>query len=133
MSSNWVGNSTWGQWNVTVRDAQEQLFTRTFDHLVVASGHNQYPYIPTWRGQDAWLANSPVNGPTREIVHSIWYREPQLYANKTVIIVGSGASGQDMASQIVGYANQASVVICDGICPAELQHRYTTRLRTYLK
>lgn len=106
VSSNWVGNSSLGQWNVTVQDHRKQLFTRSFDHIVVASGHNQYPHIPEWRGQDAWLANSPLHSSQRELLHSIWYREPERYTNRSVVVVGGGASGRDMAFQVLGYARE---------------------------
>jgi len=109
VSSNWVGNSTAGQWNATVCDHNKNWQHRTFDHLVVASGHNHHPHVPTWRGQKAWLANSPAGGSKREILHSVWYRNPHKYTNLTVIIVGSGASGRDAVSQIAEYARKVSL------------------------
>jgi cation diffusion facilitator CzcD-associated flavoprotein CzcO len=42
-------------------------------------------------------------------LHSVWYRKPDRYANRTVIVVGSGASGRDAASQITGYARKVSL------------------------
>lgn len=70
---------------------------KSFDHLVVANGHNQYPSIPTWPGQDEWLKNSPSSGPKREILHTVFWRDPSRYAGRTVVVVGGGASGRDAA------------------------------------
>lgn len=109
LTSNWVGNATVGHWNVTIRNHAEQLQQRTFDHLVVATGHNHYPNIPTWPGQQEWLENSPRNGPRREILHSIWYRNPEKYTNRSVIVMGSGASGRDAGAQIREYARKVSI------------------------
>lgn len=106
VSTNWVGNSTVGHWNVTIRDHKEHSQQRAIDHLVVASGHNHYPHAPQWPGQEEWLNNSPIAGHEREILHSIWYRSPERYSNRSTIVVGSGASGRDAASQISEYARK---------------------------
>ncbi|KAH7926419.1 FAD/NAD(P)-binding domain-containing protein [Leucogyrophana mollusca] len=100
LSSSWVGDSTMGHWQVVVQDHRGENLTKSFDHLVVANGHNHEPHIVTFPGQDDWLQNSPKGGPPREILHSIWYREPERYINRTVVVVGSGASGRDAASQV---------------------------------
>ncbi|EGN95030.1 hypothetical protein SERLA73DRAFT_77046 [Serpula lacrymans var. lacrymans S7.3] len=100
LSSSWTGNSTNGVWNVVLRDHNHNKIIRTHDHIVVANGHNHYPHTPQFAGQDAWLRNSPVDGPKREMLHSIWYREPEKFTNRSVVVVGSGASGRDAASQV---------------------------------
>lgn len=106
LSASWVGTPEEGRWDVLVADQDGHQTRRPFDHLVVANGHNHYPHISTFPGQDEWLRHS--NG--REILHSIFYREPQRYANQTVIVVGSGASGRDAASQVVLYARKVAIV-----------------------
>ncbi|KAG9311854.1 hypothetical protein JVU11DRAFT_8106 [Chiua virens] len=47
----------------------------------------------------------PVGGSAR-FLHSIFYREPERYTNQTVIVVGSGASGRDAASQVALHARK---------------------------
>lgn len=111
LASNWVGNSSVGYWNVTICDHSQRLLRQRFDHLVVATGHNHYPNIPTWRGQQEWLENSPLNQPSREIVHSMWYRNPERYTNRSVMVVGSGASGRDAGTQIGEYARKVSILV----------------------
>lgn len=109
-AANWRGNAEAGEWEVEVHvqdpkghtDTDEPIrtFKRSFDHLVVANGHNHYPNIPKWNGTDEWLANTPESTPQREIIHSIYYRRPERYTNRTVVIVGAGASGRDAALQV---------------------------------
>ena len=120
-SAVWVGNSTKGHWDVTLRmghpieiipgssshlmQDQDDEFTEHFDHLVLATGHNRYPNIPEWAGHDEWLKGRAG----RLIMHSIFFREPREFANKNVVLVGMGVSGGDMAPLILQYANK---VVC---------------------
>ncbi|KZT04453.1 FAD/NAD-P-binding domain-containing protein [Laetiporus sulphureus 93-53] len=107
VSTQWHGHDDFGDWHVEVHSpspdadsGEEVVLKRTFDHLVVATGHNHYPHIPTWNGTDDWLANSRAGSPKRQIVHSIYYRHPKDYANQSVVLVGTGASGRDIALQV---------------------------------
>ncbi|KAH7885815.1 hypothetical protein F5I97DRAFT_1927686 [Phlebopus sp. FC_14] len=106
LTTSWVGTPTKGHWEVVVQDHNDHEMRKSFDHLVVASGHNHYPSIPVFPGQEEWLKSSPVGGFKREILHSVWYREPQRYANRSVVVVGSGASGQDAVSQLASVARK---------------------------
>jgi cation diffusion facilitator CzcD-associated flavoprotein CzcO len=110
VASSWTA----GRWHITFHDHKGQTRHKVFDHLVVASGHNNIPHIPVWRGQKEWLGNIPAKGLKREILHSIWYREPQKYANRSVVVVGSGASGRDAASQISSIAQKVSLKLRTG-------------------
>ncbi|KAI1786840.1 FAD/NAD(P)-binding domain-containing protein [Ganoderma leucocontextum] len=113
-AANWVGDAEHGEWELEVHvedpsesDAPSRVFKRAFDHLVVANGHNHYPNIPKWDGTDEWLAHTPAGNPQREIIHSIYYRHPDRYTNRTVVIVGAGASGRDAALQVGKIARVA--------------------------
>ncbi|KAI6149276.1 hypothetical protein BKA82DRAFT_3976986 [Pisolithus tinctorius] len=105
LSSSWAGTPQTGHWEIIVEDGNGNRVQRSFDHLVVANGHNHAPHIIVFPGQEAWLENAK-GGPEREILHSVWYRDPNQYANRTVIVVGGGASGVDIASQVSQYANK---------------------------
>lgn len=116
----WVGDSSKGYWDVTIRTGYpveiipgtslqlardrkgEYVFTRQFDHLVVANGHNHYPMIPQWARNKDWLDGRK----DRRIIHSIYYREPLDYIGKKVLVVGAGASGVDVASQVCQCAEE---------------------------
>lgn len=110
-AAGWRGNSTHGKWEVEVhRSGDDARVQRdSFDHLIVANGHNHYPRVPHFNGTDDWTANSPVGGSKRELLHSIFYRSPEHYTNKTVVVVGGGASGRDAASQVVVTARKVSI------------------------
>lgn len=112
LAAGWSGNSTHGQWKleVTRTDRSDEVERRSFDHLVVANGHNHYPRIPHWDGENEWLTNSPSGAPKRELLHSIFYREPERYINRTVVVVGGGASGRDAALQIGPLTKVSNVI-----------------------
>ncbi|KAI6126071.1 hypothetical protein EDD16DRAFT_1555016 [Pisolithus croceorrhizus] len=101
----WTGTSEAGHWDVVVQDHNGDRVQRSFDHLVVASGHNHEPHIVAFAGQETWLEKAKY-GLRREILHSIWYRDPSLYVNRTAVVVGGGASGVDIASQVSQYARK---------------------------
>lgn len=120
-SALWVGNSSQGYWDVTLQTGypveivpgssksiatnNKDEFTERFDHLVVANGHNHYPYIPEWAKNEEWLEGRKG----RRSIHSIYYRNPQDYVGKRVLVVGAGASGSDVASQIAEYADKVNM------------------------
>ena len=111
LSASWIGTSEEGRWDILSSDDSGQEIRRSFDHLVVANGHNHYPHSSTFPGQEAWLRRrNGANGRRREILHSIFYREPQRYADRTVVVVGSGGSGRDVASQVVLHARKVAVI-----------------------
>ncbi|KAI6010755.1 hypothetical protein F5J12DRAFT_718454 [Pisolithus orientalis] len=105
LSSSWVGTPRAGHWEIVIEDHNGDRVKRSFDHLVVGSGHNHEPHLVVFAGQETWLENAK-GGPEREILHSIWYRDPSRYVNRTVVVVGGGASGLDMASQVSQYARK---------------------------
>ncbi|CCM05509.1 uncharacterized protein FIBRA_07732 [Fibroporia radiculosa] len=105
ISTQWHGDDKEGDWHVEVHarggnDGRKVVLKRTFDHLIVATGNDHYPKIPTWNGTATWLAGTRPGRPARQIEHSIYYRDPEVYADKTVVIVGGGPSARDIAIQI---------------------------------
>ncbi|EGN95026.1 hypothetical protein SERLA73DRAFT_61451 [Serpula lacrymans var. lacrymans S7.3] len=137
LSSSWIGNSTDGVWNIVVQDHNGNKLHNAHDHLVVAGGRNHIPHIPKFAGQDIWLENSPRDGPKREILHSVWYREPEEFTSRSVLVVGSGASAQDVTSQVCLTArrtyhsirnNSAPPVVTDVIVKPEISHFTSTSI-----
>jgi cation diffusion facilitator CzcD-associated flavoprotein CzcO len=59
--------------------------------LIVATGHQNTPLIPEWKGR------SDFKG---KLLHSSEYRNPEPYRGKTVLIVGSGNSGMEIAHDL---------------------------------
>ncbi|KAI1103242.1 FAD/NAD(P)-binding domain-containing protein [Jackrogersella minutella] len=90
----WPGRD---RWDVSTTDLLTGAETKeTYDAVVVASGHYSTPYIPAGiPGTAAFHAAHPG-----VISHSKLYRSPAPYRGKKVVVVGTGASGLDIASQI---------------------------------
>lgn len=112
-AANWVGPPDNGTWNLTVRVEHEgtQLYHHV-DHLIIGTGHNHYPHTPTYPGSPDWLKGG-ANG-KRELLHALYYRKPERYANRTVLVVGSGPSAFDIAQQVVLFAQTTYQSIQDG-------------------
>ncbi|KAK8844850.1 hypothetical protein IAR55_006700 [Kwoniella newhampshirensis] len=100
-------------WTLTLRKvldegeakAREEYWTEEFDALVVATGHYNAPYIPALGGAEQWSSAWP-----EKVIHSQGYRVPEPYAGKTVLIVGLGTSGNDIARDLASHANKLYLV-----------------------
>ncbi|KZF20334.1 FAD/NAD(P)-binding domain-containing protein [Xylona heveae TC161] len=87
-----------GQWLLKARNLSSGSETETediYDGVVVANGHYSVPYLPAVKGITAWNEEYPG-----VISHSRFYRNPEPFKNKKVIIVGNSASGLDIGAQI---------------------------------
>ncbi|KAF8078717.1 hypothetical protein FPV67DRAFT_74416 [Lyophyllum atratum] len=104
-----MDGATEGRWDIAYRDASGSPRHRSFDHLIVTTGNNHVPRISVWQGQRDWLEKSQRQSPKREIMHSVWYRGPERYATRRVLVVGTGSSGRDAAPQVVPYAKETFV------------------------
>lgn len=62
-----------------------------FDFVSVSNGHYSDVWIPRIPG----LSSFP-----EEVLHSRYYRRPEDYTGKTVLVVGSYASGSDLSRQL---------------------------------
>lgn len=95
-----------GKWEVTTtksfqqddQEGEEESKTEIFDAVICASGHYDVPYIPSVPGIEAWNAQYP-----NRITHSKFYRLPENYTGKKVIVVGNSASGVDIGAQVAKY------------------------------
>jgi hypothetical protein len=100
LNASWLGTPEAGHWNITFLDHRNETQCNTFEHLIVATGNNHTPREPSWPGQKEWLAETAGGNSTRrEIIHSAWYRHPEKYNDKSILIVGDSASGRDIAQQ----------------------------------
>ncbi|KAH7148201.1 hypothetical protein EDB81DRAFT_932534 [Dactylonectria macrodidyma] len=70
-----------------------------FDAIVVASGHYNDPFVPDIAGLIEFDKAHPDT-----IFHSKFYRRPDHYANKKIIVVGNSASGVDITAQLSSVA-----------------------------
>lgn len=70
----------------------------TYDAVLVCNGHYSEPAYPSVRHIDQFKGTQ---------MHSHNYRTPDPFENKTVIVLGAGASGMDISLEV---ASQASLV-----------------------
>jgi cation diffusion facilitator CzcD-associated flavoprotein CzcO len=82
-------------------------------NLVVASGRTAVPNVPTWPGQAAFEG---------EVLHSSAYRSGESYAGKSVLVVGIGNSGGEIAIDLVEHGARAAVSVRSpvNVLPREL-------------
>ncbi|XP_051193267.1 flavin-containing monooxygenase FMO GS-OX-like 8 [Lolium perenne] len=91
--------STTRQWAVrsvstgTDDDAQDEVF----DAVVVATGHYSQPVLPRIQGMEEW---------GRRQLHSHSYRTPEPFQGETVVVVGCGDSGKDIALDLCQVARE---------------------------
>jgi putative flavoprotein involved in K+ transport len=59
--------------------------------VVLATGYNNVPYVPPWPGRAEFEG---------ELIHSSEYRNPDAYRDRSVVVVGSGNSGAEIATDL---------------------------------
>ena len=56
--------------------------------VVMATGYDHEPFVPEWPGRESWIGY---------LVHSSHYVDPTAFAGRSVLVVGSGSSGLELA------------------------------------
>ncbi|CAN8101178.1 unnamed protein product [Discula destructiva] len=92
------------RWQLTLRkhDVLRHLddwWTEDFDALIIANGHYSVPYIPHVDGLDAYTQKFPGR-----VVHSKYYRSPDIYTGQRLLTIGSSASGFDIMNELTKTA-----------------------------
>ncbi|KAM7293430.1 flavin-containing monooxygenase 5-like [Ixodes scapularis] len=78
-----------GRWDVVVKDLNGNVERReTFDAVLVASGHNGFPNVPTFKGMEKFKG---------KIVHTHSLKDAEQFKDRRVVVVGIGNSGIDAA------------------------------------
>ncbi|KAI1214652.1 FAD/NAD(P)-binding domain-containing protein [Annulohypoxylon truncatum] len=108
------------QWDVGTTDLVTGTKSKdVYDAVVVASGHYSTPYIPDG------IANIKAFHEAHPgvISHSKLYRNAEAYKGKKVVVVGTGASGLDIAAQI-RRVSQAPLILSarEGATEETLEH-----------
>ncbi|KAI9307159.1 hypothetical protein BJ944DRAFT_262377 [Cunninghamella echinulata] len=81
-------------------DNQPFIYTESYDALVVATGHYSIPYIPDFNGIEHLKQNNISWNHSRD------YRHPDIFKNKTLLIIGSGSSALDIVRETSFYATK---------------------------
>ncbi|MFE6287017.1 flavin-containing monooxygenase [Streptomyces sp. NPDC057877] len=97
-----------GMWTVVSRDAQGSMAARRFERVIVASGHNSVPSMPTPLppGADTFAGT---------ILHSLDYRDGSDFAGQRVVVVGLGASAVDIAADLSRHASRTLLSVRRGL------------------
>ncbi|KAG9102054.1 hypothetical protein FRC07_010261 [Ceratobasidium sp. 392] len=121
-----VTATTWeqsiSQWKVISRKQKaDDHYTEVsyFDYLLITNGHRRHPFVPNVPGLEAW-ALSGSNSST----HSIWYRNPGLYRDLRVLVVGGGRSVVDISDEVSKTAKRvihSSRLFSDGEAERTIQ------------
>ena len=99
VESAWWDSGT-SEWVIVLSpnaNSSEQT-TQRYDAMIVANGHYSLPYVPEIPGIGDWKASG------RQIFHSIWYREPNIFKGRTLLVVGGGPSGSDLVTDSIAFA-----------------------------
>src|SRR4051812_5096157 len=70
--------------------------------LVIASGNNRQPVLPTWPGQESFGG---------AILHSSAYRNGRTFAGERVLVVGFGNSGGEIAVDLVEQGAKPALAV----------------------
>lgn len=92
-----------GKWNVKVRNGNsgdvEEYFCK---FLVVATGEASYPFIPEVPGLESFKG---------EAIHSTKYKNGEKFKGKSVLVVGCGNSGMEIALDLSNHAAKTSIIV----------------------
>jgi cation diffusion facilitator CzcD-associated flavoprotein CzcO len=86
-----------GAWQVRTQDQTYQA-----RNLVVATGYNREPNLPTWRGQPSFRGT---------LLHSSEYRDGERFRGQRVLVVGFGNSGGEIAIDLYEHGAEPSIAV----------------------
>lgn len=80
---------------VTAHDhTHDQRYSEQFDYVIVATGHFSTPHIPEYPGFDRFKGR---------ILHAHDFRDAVEFKGKTILLIGSSYSAEDIGSQCYKY------------------------------
>ena len=85
-----------GRWAVRTTGQPEQVF----DAVLVCSGVFNVPILPRFPGIETFSGT---------LLHSRAYKEPQPFTGQSVVVVGVGSSGNDIAIELSQVARQVTL------------------------
>lgn len=73
------------KWTIKVKNLEKDtVLTESFDAVMVCNGHYFEPSTPNLKGQKTFQGQQ---------LHSHDYRMPDIFTDKTVLVLGAGPSG----------------------------------------
>lgn len=102
MESAWFEEGE-GKWRVVARRGREgEVVELKARFVVVASGENDEAVVPEIEGLDGFVG---------DLVHSNRYRSGSVYKGKSVLVVGAGNSGMEIAFDLCSFGAFPSIVV----------------------
>ncbi len=97
-----------GVWQIQTQDTLYQAL-----NLVIAAGYNREPYLPSWPGQPSFRGT---------FLHSSQYRGGGPFKQQTVLVVGFGNSGGEIALDLWEHGARPSLAVRSpvNVIPREL-------------
>ncbi|KXJ57059.1 MAG: potassium transporter [Neptuniibacter sp. Phe_28] len=90
-----VFNDKTATFSITVHDHNtDEVYTEEFDYLICASGHFSTPRVPEFEGFQKFGGR---------ILHAHDFRDALEFKDKTVLLIGSSYSAEDVGSQCYKY------------------------------
>ncbi len=97
-----VSRNAGGGFTIAAHDlSRDRDISDDYDYVVVASGHFSTPNMPHYPGYETF-------GGT--LMHAHDFRDAAVFAGRTVLVIGSSYSAEDVASQLWKYG--ARSVVC---------------------
>ncbi|MEO1258200.1 MAG: NAD(P)/FAD-dependent oxidoreductase [Bacteroidota bacterium] len=87
-----------GHWEVIAATGKKYAA----DRVIIATGLNASPKIPTWKGQEKFHG---------EITHSKTYKNPEPYLGKKVLVVGIGNTGAEVALDLSEHTVETYIAV----------------------
>lgn len=88
-------------WEVIVRELPTKNYkTYIFDAVLICNGHYHTPTYPKFEGADIYKGKQ---------IHSHEYRSPDPFEGESVLVIGAGPSGMDMANEISKKAKRVTL------------------------
>ncbi|KAI0461625.1 hypothetical protein LJB42_004696 [Komagataella kurtzmanii] len=82
-------------WRISYRQSSQAEREDTYQYIIIASGHYNFPYVPTVPGLDEW-----VKVDADSISHSMYYINNEKFRGKKVLVIGNAISGVDISLQL---------------------------------
>ena len=92
------------KWRLVLRqfgNAEDYVYEKFFDRVIVASGHFDVPFIPQIPGLSEFL-----NLDDTVVIHSKQFRSRDQFAGKTTVVVGASISAMDGVRDILPVAKK---------------------------
>ncbi|XP_028410089.1 flavin-containing monooxygenase FMO GS-OX-like 2 [Dendronephthya gigantea] len=96
------GSDAEPSWDVVVKDLKTEAVEKfVFDAVVVCNGHFAVPKFPEFPGMDTFPGN---------VIHSLDYDKQDNYQDETVVVLGAGSSGLDIAMELSQVSKKVYLV-----------------------